>query len=48
MIPPTPRRWRALVVAALHGLAWWLPRRCTNPAVAAAAAIVGAVVLLLD
>ena len=48
VIPPAPRRWRALLVAALHGLAWLLPRQCTSPAVATAAAIVGAVVLLLD
>ena len=48
VIARAPRRWRALFVAALHGLAWWLPRRCPNPVVAAAAAIVGAVVLLID
>ena len=47
-VAPAKRRWKVFAVAALHGLAWWLPRQCTSPVVATAAAIVGAVVLLLD
>ena len=47
-VAPPKRRWRTILVAALHGLAWLLPRQCTSPAVATAAALVGAVVLLLD
>lgn len=46
--PETPRRsWRAVLVAGLHAVAWWL-RRAPSPLVAAAAAVVGAVLVLLD
>ena len=45
--PAPPRSWRAALSAGLHALAWWL-RRGPGPALAAAAAVAGAAVLLLD
>ena len=44
--PPAPSRWKGMLVAGLHALAWWLPRY--GPACATAAVLLGAAVLLLD
>jgi len=52
-LDPAPRRtlprwsWRAVAVAGLHTLAWWL-RRAPSPFLAAAATVAGAALLLLD
>jgi hypothetical protein len=51
--PPVRRHglgwsWRAVLVAALHAVAWWLRRRAAGPVVAAAAVVLGATVCLLD